>query len=311
MSDIYGLKFTLSNYCGFRCKYCFVKTDEKEILDFDIYKKLVDYYLFQSHEKYTFIFLGGEVLLIFDIFIKYIDYIRQYNDNKKITIHLVTSGLGITPQRVKVLHEKGVLLGISIDGPEHIDSKNRVDKNGNPTFRNTLSSLSLLNNYYGDSNLGYTITVDEKTVYSLFGSFIYLSNLDVPRRNVGIAATYTVGWSIDNVSELSSQLKKICDFIILNIQKSNFYYYNILGFFILQILKGKRINTGNLEMHIFPDGQVSEMLFIQSKWENKTEDPNHVRFEIVQPYAYKIIKESYKDNNFKAYIESLLTKAIF
>lgn len=80
------------------------------------------------------------------------------------------------------------------------------------------------------------------------------------------------------MKKLAQELKKICSYIYQNILEEEYYYYNILGFFILQLLDGKEPNDGNLEIHAFPDGYISEMLFVESCWENKTLDPNFVRF---------------------------------
>ena len=311
MKELYGLKVTFSNFCGYRCKYCFVNVDDTKIIDFHLFQGLTEYYLFQIWDIKRFFFLWWEVMLFFDIFQKYLDFLDQQRVNSQIRIYLVTSWLWMTRERVKVLSKYGVWIGVSIDGPEYIHNQNRIDKKGNSTFTSTMKAISLLNEYYSDINLWYTITVDEKTVTHLFESFLYLSHFDAPRRNVWIAATYTTLWKKENIKYLAKELKKICEFIYLQILQENYYYYNILWFFIIELQNGKEPKQWNLEIHAFPDGHISEMLFVESKWENKTLDPNFVRFGIVLPYAKKMIRAAVSDIRYKTYIETLHHKAIF
>jgi hypothetical protein len=108
------------------------------------------------------------------------------------------------------------------------------------------------------------MTVDENTVHYTFKSFLFLSHLDKNHRNITIAGVYKNNWKQENLNILEREIEKICSFIFFEIAKGNFYFYNVLSFFILEIQKGNILKKGNIELHVFPNGQVSLYLFAQS-----------------------------------------------
>lgn len=312
MRQLYGLKITLVNFCWYRCKYCFVDTDDTTMMSHDFFKKIVDYYVIQVWETKRFFFLWWEVLMFFDAFKESIEYIQKTIWKKKAFIYLVTSGLTLTDEKAKFLSDNNIALGISIDGDKKTHSFNRVDKQGKETFSATIAAIEKLNTFYDDTNLWYTITVDQSTMTCLFENFLYLSSLDNPSRNISIAAVCKDKWSREQIKDFWIQLQKICNYIIENISLGNYYYYNILWFFIEEISFGRHPGTyWNLEIHAFPNEEVSSHLFFQSKWKNKSYDPNYLRFGVVIPYAERIIELSKENEHFNNYISTLPYKAIF
>jgi len=67
MQSLYALKLTVSNYCLYRCNYCYVDTDNTEVLSEQKMYQAIDYYISQLGEEKTIFFLGGESLLEFDM----------------------------------------------------------------------------------------------------------------------------------------------------------------------------------------------------------------------------------------------------
>ncbi len=183
-----GLKITLANYCVYRCKYCYVDTQDTGVIDENTLYRVLRYYIHQIGETKNIFFLGGEVLLNFEILEKALIFATHeaQTKGKKCIFFLTTSGIGITQEKIKILKKYNVNIGISIDGDERVHGTNRIDKNKNNTYINTINAIGVFNSFYSDKNLGYTITVDENTVTDLFRSFVHISGLDVRRRNISI-----------------------------------------------------------------------------------------------------------------------------
>lgn len=310
MQSLYALKITISNYCDFKCKYCYVDTDNRDVISDQLLYKTIDYYLSQKSNKKTVFFLGWEALLQFDTLKKWIKRIRDTRDGNDVNIFITTSWFSLTQDKVKFFHKNGVKIGISIDGDIDVHGRNRVSKQGKNTYFTAIASLKALNVFYDDRNSGYAMTVDENTVKDTFSSFLFLSNLDEIHRNITIAWVYKDSWNTENIDILQSEIEKVCQFIYQNIIEEKSYYYNVLSFFILQMIEWNRLQQWNVEMHIFPDGQVSQYLFAQSVLWNVWDDPTSGRFSFVNKYAKAILYRSKKEKKFQDYVESLTLKPI-
>ena len=310
MQDLYALKITLSNYCHYKCKYCYVDTDSTKVVSEKLLYQSLDYYLSQKWEEKIVFFLGGEALLQFDLLKKWILRAKRKSRWKKLHIFITTSWLSLTQEKVDFFSKNGVKLGLSMDGDQHIHGVNRVSKTWKNTYDATLWALQIFNSRYDDTNLGYAMTVDENTVERTFESFLFLSNLDEKHRNVTVAWVYKENWKPENIEILDNEIKKICNFIYQQISQWNFYFYNVLSFFILQLLKGNVLDDWNVEMHVFPDGQISLFLFAQSVLGNMSNDPTQKRFDFVNKFAKAIVHKSQNDEQYKQYVDALFLKPI-
>jgi sulfatase maturation enzyme AslB (radical SAM superfamily) len=310
MQSLYALKITTSNYCDFKCKYCYVDTDNTQVISTELLYQSIDYYLSQKDEHKTVFFLGWEALLQFDVLKKGIKRIRDNTRYDHVSIFITTSWLSLTQDKVDFLFNNNVKIGVSIDGNMDIHWRNRQTKNGKNTYLATMASIKILNTCYNESNSGYAMTVDENTVEDTFNSFLFLSNLDKNHRNITIAWVYKDSWKQENIVILENEIEKICQFIFLNITEGKFYYYNVLSFFILQKSQGNNMQEGNVELHIFPDWQVSKYLFAQSVLWNIWDDPTHGRFSFVNRFATAILHKSKTDTQFDKYLQQLSLKPI-
>jgi len=312
MNNLYALKFTITNFCWYKCKYCYVDTSNKDIIDKVLAFRLIDYYFSQIWKNKIIFFLWWEALLEFELLQQLIIYsIKKSKEFKKdITFFLTTSWLSINNYKIVFLYNHNVKIWLSIDWNKYIHWLNRVSLNWNNTYHNTIKALHLLNNYYKDNDMWYALTVDENTVKYLFKSFLFLSNLDKNKRNITIAWVYKQNWDIINIKTLDSELKKICDFIFISIKSDKFYYYNVLSFFILESIKWNVLKQWNIEIHCFPDGEISLHLFSQSILWNINDDPTKWRFDYVNKTAFNIIKKWKEDSIYIKYIDSLKNKAI-
>lgn len=310
MQSLYALKLTISNFCPYRCKYCYVNTEDTKVIEEQRLYQAIDYYMSQKSDEKIVFFLWGESLIQFDILKKWILRIREKWKCENTHIFITTSWLSLNQEKIDFFYNHKIKLWVSIDGDSSIHGTNRVSQLWKNTYAATKTAVKLINTLYDEKTTWYAMTVDENIVEHTFRSFLFLSHLDKSHRNITIAWVYKNGWKKDNIVLLRNELEKICQFIFMKIWRGNFYFYNVLSFFILQILKGNSLEKGNIEMHVFPDWQVSLHLFAQSILWNIGNDPTESRFEFVKQYAQSIIKKAEIDPLYKSYINELYSRPI-
>ncbi len=139
--------------CDLDCAYCYYLP--KEALypgsDFrmadDVLEEFTRSYIqSQSGPEITFGWQGGEPTLMgLEFFERAIaSQQRHAPPGVRILNTLQTNGRHLTQEWCRFLRAHGFLVGISIDGPEHLHDAYRVDKGGNPSFRSTMDGLDLL-----------------------------------------------------------------------------------------------------------------------------------------------------------------------
>ncbi len=149
--------------CNLRCEYCFYTEKEAlfpegdkfrmpdEVLDAFIQKYIA---LNSTAPEIPFVWQGGEPTLSgIDFFRKVVRLQNVYADHKKIKNSLQTNGTMLTDEWCIFLKEHNFMVGISIDGPEDIHNRYRVDRGGEPTFNKVLRGLKLLQKHGVDYNV--------------------------------------------------------------------------------------------------------------------------------------------------------------
>jgi len=139
--------------CNMNCTYCFYL--EKDQLYPDIPKwampeDVLDSYVRQYIEaqdvpEVAFAWQGGEpTLLGVDFFRKAVAFQQQYANGKHITNAFQTNGLLLDDEWCAFFAEHEFLVGLSMDGPENIHNRYRVDKAGKPTFARIMQGMECL-----------------------------------------------------------------------------------------------------------------------------------------------------------------------
>ncbi len=135
--------FHLTHACNFRCKYCFAWAEEdhgqmrrmpREVIDASV-KKIMEE---NPVDRLLIDFHGGEPFVAYDDMVYVIKSFREYNEkhNKKKQLRFIcqTNGSLLTLEKVKALKEINCCLGLSLDGPQHVQDENRVFNDGSGTF---------------------------------------------------------------------------------------------------------------------------------------------------------------------------------
>ena len=109
----------------------------------------------------SFAWQGGEpTLLGVDFFRKVIRLQTKYANGKKIENGFQTNGVLLDNRWGEFLANHQFLVGISIDGPEHLHNRYRLDKGGQASFRRVMNGLDYLKKHQVEFN---TLTVVQKS----------------------------------------------------------------------------------------------------------------------------------------------------
>jgi uncharacterized protein len=141
--------------CNMDCTYCYYldkKTIYKQCSDFAMSDEVLEIFTRQYIESQPgnvlFTWHGGEPLLRgIEFYKKAFSLQTRFSNGKHIENTIQTNGLLITEDWCRFFKDNNILVGISIDGPEHIHDKYRKLKNGNPTFALVMQAIELFQKY--------------------------------------------------------------------------------------------------------------------------------------------------------------------
>lgn len=153
--------------CNLDCKYCFYT--EKEALfprenKFQMSDPVLETYIqqyiaSQETEEIVFAWQGGEPILMgLDFFRKAVFLQKRYANGKRITNTIQTNGTLLNDEWCAFFHDHQFLVGVSLDGPEHIHDMYRIDRGGKPTFALVMRALSLLKKHRVEFNILTCVT---------------------------------------------------------------------------------------------------------------------------------------------------------
>jgi len=151
--------------CNLDCEYCFYLEKAKlfpdqtewRMTDETLEAYIRQYIAAQQTPEVLFAWQGGEpTVLGVDYFRTIVDLQNKYANGKRISNALQTNGTLLDDEWGTFLHENNFLVGVSIDGPEKIHDRYRVDKGQRPTFRKVMNGIHVLQKHRVEFN---TLTV--------------------------------------------------------------------------------------------------------------------------------------------------------
>jgi uncharacterized protein len=160
--------------CNLDCKYCFYLEKEKlypekpahnsalhwAMPDHVLESYIRQYIAAQTVPVISFAFQGGEpTLLGVDYFRKVIEFQDKYANGRTIENSIQTNGVLLDDEWCAFLARHRFLVGLSVDGPERLHDRYRVDKGGQPTFNKVMRGLRLLQEHGVEFN---TLTVVQR-----------------------------------------------------------------------------------------------------------------------------------------------------
>lgn len=156
-----------SSACNLRCKYCFYH-DLASIRNVKSYGMMSEGVIetivkkaYESAENIvTFGFQGGEPTLRgLDFFKLFVELTKKYNKNNiKTSFALQTNGMVIDEDWAKFFADNKFLVGLSLDGNKEIHDMNRIDANGEGTFKRVFKAAKILDEYKAEYNILCVVT---------------------------------------------------------------------------------------------------------------------------------------------------------
>lgn len=155
-SKLYRIILVLTEECNFRCKYCaysgqylYHRNHSKREMTPEIMRKAVDFYLAHSTQnpEKNLSFYGGEPLLNFRLLKECNEYIRK-KCSAPVHYSMTTNAGLMTKEKIEFLVRNDFSLLVSLDGPEHINDRYRVQRNGEGSFNRVKENLMLMKSMY-------------------------------------------------------------------------------------------------------------------------------------------------------------------
>ena len=135
--------------CNLACQYCFYlekpHLNQRAMSDAVLECYVKSYLENAPQQQVTFLWQGGEPTMAgLDFYQKVIDFQHKYSAGKQIENALQTNGILLNADWCQFLRDNQFLVGLSIDGPEHLHDAYRLTKNDKGTFRQVMDALNLL-----------------------------------------------------------------------------------------------------------------------------------------------------------------------
>ncbi|MGK5092449.1 anaerobic sulfatase maturase [Deltaproteobacteria bacterium TL4] len=199
----------IGSFCNIQCDYCFYLDKHRlyegapstHRMQESTLEKLIKG-MFDCTSSPTFIWQGGEpTILGLDFFKNVIQLQKHYAQNRSYENALQTNGILLNEAWTLFLRQENFLVGISLDGPQHIHDHYRKDHKGQGTFQAVFNNAQLLLKSGVPVNVLASVTDYSvkypKAIYEFFADhgFWFMQFSPVVERdlhNTGIAASYSV-----------------------------------------------------------------------------------------------------------------------
>ena len=147
--------------CNLGCAYCYYLEKSKlyqETKDHRMTEDLLEEYTKQFIEAQqvpvvTFTWQGGEPTLMgLDFYKRAIEFQKKYAGGKTIENSFQTNGTRLNDEWCKFFYDNKILVGVSIDGPEHNHDHYRKTPAGQGTFKRVMKGIELLKKHKVEFN---------------------------------------------------------------------------------------------------------------------------------------------------------------
>jgi len=147
--------------CNLNCTYCYYlekknlyqDTRNFKITD-DILEDFTRQYIEANHlPVVNFVWQGGEPMLMgLDFYKKALKLQKKYSYDKQIENIFQTNGTLIDDDFCRFFKENNFLVGVSIDGPEHLHDNHRLTTSKSGSFKRVMEGIELLRKHNVDFN---------------------------------------------------------------------------------------------------------------------------------------------------------------
>ncbi len=152
-SRMMSITLEVSEQCNLRCYYCLYNDQFKtqrnhgeNHMPIDIAYQAIRFLKDRSTAEDTVAvgFYGGEPMLRFPFIKECVHFARHVLAGKKLNFNITTNATLIDDEMADFLMKENFSVLVSLDGPEELHDRFRVDKKGQGSFKATLKGLRLL-----------------------------------------------------------------------------------------------------------------------------------------------------------------------
>jgi len=161
------LRIVLTNMCNFSCTYCYADHGCYGMpisqISIDTLRKVMRYFCERYSSIRQIVFFGGEPLLCIEAIEYVCECMKQIYGPKIPKFCLITNGALLNDKAVSVIKKYNIATVVSIDGPKHINDKQRIMNNNSSAFDIVDNNL---NKYKNDLNISIEATYTANHVNS-------------------------------------------------------------------------------------------------------------------------------------------------
>ncbi len=195
--------------CNLSCTYCFYlekaglfsETSRHRMSD-EVQEEVLRQVMQQSGQSVSIAWQGGEPALMgLDFYKRAVDLEKKYGHGQVVGNGLQTNGVLLNEEWAAFLQKYDWLVGLSLDGPEHVHDHYRRDNAGQRTHKRVESNgLMLLQNGVATNVLAtltdYSVQFPEET-YNYFKSLgftwmQFIPVVETDKKNPSVAASFSV-----------------------------------------------------------------------------------------------------------------------
>jgi uncharacterized protein len=202
------LIFQSTSFCNLDCKYCYLPDrNSKNKIDLEKIKisisKLIEEELIG--DELSIVWHAGEPTVVPIEFYKQVNNIIQETIPKsvKVNFHIQTNATLLTDEWCQFFIDTKMQVGVSLDGPKHINDRNRISRNGKGSFDQVMNGVNLLKKH----NIEFTV-IAVLTDYSLnYPEEIYQFFKDLGVKELGFNMDEEEGVYTKSTFDSSTELK--------------------------------------------------------------------------------------------------------
>ena len=134
----------ISRECNFKCRYCLAEhtKKQKQKMSWDVGKKAIDRVMELPEGDRRVVFHGSEPMTNYDLIKKMVLYAKKLN--YRIDFSIQSNGSLFNEKNVECLVNNNVFIGISLDGMEKHQNKNRPYAQGRPSYKDVINNIEII-----------------------------------------------------------------------------------------------------------------------------------------------------------------------
>ena len=190
------MKFTIAvtQQCNLGCTYCYVSKNGA-VMSLETADNIIEFMFrdIPKDEKLEIGFFGGEPMLEFERIKIIMQRIRNHKayDSKKVDFFIVSNGTLFSDALADELLRLGVSLGISCDGPPHVQDRSRVFTDGTGTSVIVENTIRKALHYYPFLPVNAVYTPDTLQYLPDVVDYFYNLGVRIIYLNPNISAPWT------------------------------------------------------------------------------------------------------------------------